>query len=46
VYLPPGRGDTLRINGRARLTRDPDLLDRMLVRGSRPVLAMVVQIDQ
>jgi uncharacterized protein len=46
LYLLPGRGDTLRINGRARLTRDPDLLDRMLVRGSRPVLAMVVEIDQ
>jgi PPOX class probable FMN-dependent enzyme len=46
LYLLPGRGDTLRINGRARLTRDPELLDRMLVRGSRPVLAMVVEIDQ
>ena len=46
LYLLPGRGDTLRINGRARLTRDPDLLDRMLVRGSRPVLAMVVEIEQ
>jgi PPOX class probable FMN-dependent enzyme len=46
LYLLPGRGDTLRINGRARLTRDPDLLDRMLVRGHRPVLAMVVEIEQ
>jgi uncharacterized protein len=46
LYLPPGRGDTLRINGRARLTRDPDLLDRMLVKGHRPVLAMVVEVEQ
>jgi len=46
LYLLPGRGDTLRINGRARLTRDPDLLDRMLVRGHRPVLAMVVEVEQ
>jgi PPOX class probable FMN-dependent enzyme len=46
LYLLPGRGDTLRINGRARLTRDPALLDRMLVRGHRPVLAMVVEIEQ
>jgi PPOX class probable FMN-dependent enzyme len=46
LYLLPGRGDTLRINGRARLTRDPELLDRMLVRGHRPVLAMVVEVEQ
>jgi uncharacterized protein len=46
LYLLPGRGDTLRINGRARLTRDPDLLHRMLVKGHRPVLAMVVEVEQ
>ena len=46
LYLLPGRGDTLRINGRARLTRDAELLDRMLVKGSRPVLAMVVEVHQ
>ncbi|SNR36884.1 MSMEG_1061 family FMN-dependent PPOX-type flavoprotein [Blastococcus mobilis] len=46
VYLLPGRGDTLRINGRARLARDADLLDRMVVTGHRPLLAMVVEIEQ
>ena len=46
LYLLPGRGDTLRINGRARLVRDPALLDRMVVQGSRPLLAMVVDIEQ
>ena len=46
LYLLPGRGDTLRINGRARLTRDPDLLDLMPMRGHRPLLAMVVQVEQ
>ena len=46
VYLLPGRGDTLRINGRARLTTDPALLDRMVVRGSRPLLAMVVEVEE
>ena len=44
-FFIPGRGDTLRINGRARLTREPDLLDRMLVRGHRPLLAMVVEVE-
>jgi PPOX class probable FMN-dependent enzyme len=46
IYLLPGRGDTLRINGRARLVRDAGLLDRMVVKGHRPLLALVVEIEQ
>jgi PPOX class probable FMN-dependent enzyme len=46
VYLLPGRGDTLRINGRARLVRDPELLDRMVEKGHRPVLALLVEIEE
>ena len=46
IYLLPGRTDTLRINGRARLVTDDDLLDRMVVKGHRPVLAVVVEIEQ
>jgi uncharacterized protein len=46
IYLLPGRGDTLRINGRARLARDAALLDRMVVKGHRPLLAMVVEVQQ
>src|SRR6266540_249320 len=42
LYLVPGRGETLRINGRARLVRDAPFFDRMLVNGHRPVLALVV----
>jgi PPOX class probable FMN-dependent enzyme len=46
IHLLPGRNDTLRINGRARLVRDADLLDRMVERGHRPLLALVVEIEQ
>lgn len=46
IYLLPGRGDTLRINGRARLVRDADFFDRMVVKGHRPQVAMVVDIEQ
>ncbi|TYP87963.1 pyridoxamine 5'-phosphate oxidase family protein [Blastococcus xanthinilyticus] len=46
IYLLPGRTDTLRINGRARLVTDPALLDRMVVKGHRPVLAVVVDVEQ
>ncbi|NIH67207.1 pyridoxamine 5'-phosphate oxidase family protein [Modestobacter marinus] len=45
IYLLPGRSDTLRVQGRARLVRDADLLDRMVVRGNRPLLALVVEIE-
>jgi len=45
VYLVPGRTDTFRVQGRARLVRDEDLLDRMVVRGNRPLLALVVEIE-
>jgi PPOX class probable FMN-dependent enzyme len=46
IYLIPGRGDTLRINGRARIVRTSDVLDRMVVHGHRPVLALLVEIEE
>jgi PPOX class probable FMN-dependent enzyme len=46
IFLIPGRGDTLRINGRARLVRDAPFLDEMVVKGHRPLLAVVVEIDE
>ncbi|MBC2934536.1 MSMEG_1061 family FMN-dependent PPOX-type flavoprotein [Nocardioides sp. zg-1228] len=45
VFVVPGRGDTLRINGRARLVSDAPFFDALAVRGRRPVLAMVVEIE-
>jgi PPOX class probable FMN-dependent enzyme len=46
IFLVPGRSDTLRINGRARLVRDAPFFDEMVVKGHRPRLALVVEIDQ
>jgi PPOX class probable FMN-dependent enzyme len=45
TFLIPGRGDTLRINGQARLVSDAPFFDDMVVKGHRPVLAVVVEID-
>jgi uncharacterized protein len=45
LFVIPGRGDTLRVNGRARLVSDADFFDDMAVRGRRPVLALVVEIE-
>ncbi len=46
LALVPGREDTLRVNGRARLVRDAPFFDELAVRGKRPILAMIVEIDQ
>jgi PPOX class probable FMN-dependent enzyme len=45
-FMIPGRGDTLRINGRARLVVDDELFDALTVAGKRPVLVVVVEIEQ
>jgi len=45
-FLIPGRGDTLRVNGRARLVSDAPFFDEMLVKGHRPLLAVVVEIEE
>jgi len=45
IYLVPGRNETLRINGRARLVREAAFFDRMIVKGHRPQLALVVEIE-
>jgi hypothetical protein len=46
IALIPGRNDTLRVNGRARIVRDAPWFDDLAVRGKRPVLALVVEIEQ
>ncbi len=46
LFLVPGFDDTLRINGRAFLTRDPELLQSMAVRNREPTLAIVVEIRE
>nr|WP_202421347.1 pyridoxamine 5'-phosphate oxidase family protein [Actinomadura rayongensis] len=46
LSLIPGRTETLRINGRARLLRDAPYFDQMIVKGHRPVLAVEIAIEQ
>ena len=46
LFMIPGRGDTLRINGRARLVADAPFFDQMTVKGHRPILAVVVEIEE
>jgi uncharacterized protein len=46
IFVVPGRADTLRVNGRARLVSEAPFLDDMTVKGHRPLLAMVVDVEQ
>lgn len=46
IFLIPGRADTLRINGRACLVSDASWFDQLVVKGHRPLLAVVVDIDE
>jgi len=44
-FFIPGRGDTLRVNGRARLVAEAPFFDEMVVKGHRPLLAVVVDVE-
>jgi len=45
LFLIPGIGETLRVNGRAAISIDPDLMDSFAVNGKRPRSVLVVHID-
>jgi PPOX class probable FMN-dependent enzyme len=46
LFLIPGRGDTLRINGTARILADADYFDAMVVKGKRPILALEIDVEE
>jgi uncharacterized protein len=46
IFIIPNVDETLRINGRAFITTDPELLASMAMQGREPKLAIVVEIDE
>jgi PPOX class probable FMN-dependent enzyme len=46
LFVEPGRSETLRVAGRARIARDEPFFDRLVVRGHRPALALVVDVEE
>ena len=46
LFLLPGTPETLRVNGRASLTAEPELVDRLAARGKPAVLAIRVEVEE
>jgi len=46
LFIIPGFDDTLRVNGRARLVNDPEILESMSVGERIPTLAIVVEVSE
>ncbi|MEV1019604.1 MSMEG_1061 family FMN-dependent PPOX-type flavoprotein [Streptomyces sp. NPDC050264] len=46
LFLIPGATDVLRVNGRARVLTDAPFFDGMTVKGQRPTLALLLDIDE
>jgi PPOX class probable FMN-dependent enzyme len=46
LFVIPGVDETLRVNGRATLVRDSDLLERMSAQGKVPVIALAVHVEE
>jgi uncharacterized protein len=46
LFFVPGIGETLRVNGRAHVVTDAELLTRLAVQGKAPTAAIVVEVEQ
>lgn len=46
LFLVPGMGETLRVNGRARITSDQRLLADCAVRGRAPIVGVLIEVHE
>lgn len=46
LFVIPGIGDTLRVNGRATIVTDQDLLEPCAVEGKVPKLGLLIEVDE
>jgi PPOX class probable FMN-dependent enzyme len=46
LFLIPGSGSTLRVNGRARVSIDPDLLASFKIDGKAPRTVVIMTVDE
>jgi uncharacterized protein len=46
IFFIPGANETFRVNGRARISADPALRQRFVVKGKEPKVVLVVSVEQ
>jgi uncharacterized protein len=46
LFLVPGLGETLRVNGRACITRDQNLLAPLAKQGKQPLVGIGIEVDE
>ncbi|MCM3163320.1 pyridoxamine 5'-phosphate oxidase family protein [Metabacillus litoralis] len=46
LFLIPGLGETLRINGKAYICRDPELLEKSAVNGKSPLFGLLIEVKE
>ncbi|MBE1492953.1 PPOX class probable FMN-dependent enzyme [Amycolatopsis lexingtonensis] len=46
LFFVPGTRETLRVNGRAYVTDEPDVLARMRTEAKEPMLAIIIEVEQ
>jgi hypothetical protein len=46
IFIIPGAEWTLRVNGRATIIRDEDILERSAVNGKRPALGIAIDVEE
>ena len=46
LFLVPGFGESMRINGRAQVIADPELMERMAFNGRVPKVGIAVEIEE
>lgn len=46
LFLIPGVGETLRVNGRARISVDPDLLAQLAMKGKPPQCVIEIHVER
>src|SRR2546427_9094886 len=46
IFLIPGREETLRVNGRASIIRDAEILDSLIAHGKRPLVAIGLEREE
>jgi uncharacterized protein len=46
LFLIPGCGETIRVNGRASISRDPALIESFVMQGKAPRTVIIVSVDR